>query len=220
MRILERIFVGSIVTTINVLLTAVLGIIIYQYAGRLSYWYWWVVGGLIMLGIVLYYIIYQGYDKFPYTQFRVPKHPQAGKTLHAWIEPFHGDNIGEAWKFETNQENDGYAIYGPWLEQPLRKGKYKATFRMKIHNVSVVNHPIVDIDVACATRWDGDTRLACRTLTTSNFAKADEYDEFSLYFKVDNEARKVEFRVWTHKAGSEGRDIVILDYVQLSRQLF
>ncbi len=223
MRTLEKIFVNSVVAAINVVLTAIVGIIIYQYAGKVHYWYWWGLAVLLVFGAITYYMItFQNYEKFPFVRYRVKNDIVDGITLRHNNEHFDGREVGEgAWQFVTSVDRGGYAIYGPHLKTTLRAGKYKATFRIKVLRVSHDNYPIAEIDIASATRWDGDKKLAAYTLTSSDFKNADKYYDFPLKFTVADEARKLELRVDAKQApNDEKRTTVIVDYVQLSRRLF
>ena len=52
-----------------------------------------------------------------------------------------------------------WAIYGPYLLQPLRNGKYRAVFKIKINELPKEDRPIIDISVASAKKDLGDKVL-------------------------------------------------------------
>jgi hypothetical protein len=124
-----------------------------------------------------------------------------------------GKRIGSAWTLEA-KVND-WAVYGPYLREPLRRGRYRATFKLKLEDASVENVPIIEIDVACKTRHYGDKRLTGRVLTTLDFKFSDEYRAFRLDFDLLTDERDLELRIWSKGGGHR----ITLDYVRLSRRL-
>ncbi len=115
---------------------------------------------------------------------------------------------GGAWELETG-EPKRWAIFGPY--QPLARGKYCATFRLKINHLAG-DDPVAEIDVAAR---HGQKRLAVRSLTVKDFRRADEYQDFPLEFHLLQDENEVEFRVST--SGAKRR--LTLEHVRLARRL-
>jgi hypothetical protein len=175
-------------------------------------------------------------------EFKINK-KREGQPDEEVVVSFNGGftHPGGAWFF-TAKDSPANPVYGPYLkkklskkqeekeEKPLRRGRYKAEFKIRVDGLGDKNRPIVDIDVASATRNFGDKRLAGRTLTASDFKKGDEYAIFSLEFEVipdvilvdkDKGVYKggesdLEFRIFSRGSGQR----VYLDYVKFSRRLF
>lgn len=114
-----------------------------------------------------------------------------------------------AWELDTS-ERRSWAVYGP--RKPLGRGKYRATFRLKI-NSTAGDDPVVDIDVASR---HGKKIIALRTLTAKDFLRADTYQAFPLDFYLVHDDNEIEFRVSTK--GVPRR--FVLDRVTLSRRVF
>ena len=125
-----------------------------------------------------------------------------------------GKPVGEAWQFRAS--GTGYhAIHGPYIREPLRTGKYRATFKLKVDDIGTDDVYITYIDVVSIYKEQkGAKVLAARTLTSNDFGKSDEYREFNLDFDIFTDEREVEFRV----APTNGF-LTTLDFVQLSRRL-
>ncbi len=198
----EQIFVGLIVALFTAIINQV-------FAGKVNYL--WVFGGF--LGAVLLYGAYQRFGRFPFIKWRVTN-IHDGKGLLFRDDLLEGKRVGDAWQFQASLDN--WAIYGPYLRQPLRKGKYRAIFKIKVDDTSGENRPIVHIDVAVRSKELGDKRLVGRTLTPTDFNKADEYHYFLLNLHLMADERDLELRVWSNG----GRHIVTLDYIRLSKRLF
>jgi len=200
-RTIEQISIGAIVALVAAIINQAV-------AGKVDYW--WLVGGFF--GAIIIYGGYQGFGGYPFTKYRVTN-VRDNKALLFRSDILEGKRIEGAWQFRASK-ND-WAIYGPYLRNPLRKGKYCATFRIKVDDIAGENCPIVDIDVASRTRELGDKRLTARTLTPLDFRRGDEYHEFSLDFNTFGDERDLELRVYSRGNGH----LVTLDYIQLSRRL-
>ena len=232
------IIINVIVATI---ISTIVGFVIFQYAGKNTYWYWWTGAILFVLVIISICIIayqnYLSYDKYPYIKYRLKEKSERDQLIDKerrkylvidGILTFEVEQQGEAWKFKTNKGQSGqegktdYVIYGPYII--LNKNKYRAIFRMKILNRPKRDYPIVEINVGLKTYYLGDKKLAGYNLTQSDFKKIDEYYEFPVDFYISSQAQDVEFRVMS--AGIHGdetdkdRVSVVVDYVKLSRRLF
>jgi hypothetical protein len=115
-------------------------------------------------------------------------------------------------------------IEGPLLPEPLRQGKYRATFRFKIHDVQVRAPERYLLDLHVLSHIDGREgpshykTLARRTLTTSDFEKAGEDKDFPLdfevYSKIGGGEQKEEFCTISWASGIQ----VTFDSVRLSRR--
>lgn len=145
---------------------------------------------------------------FPFVKYRV-KHVQDGRSLLAGIDITNGTALGEAWQFAAAM--DGWAVYGPYLRESLPKGKYRASFRIKVNKVSLLDVPIIEVDVASHVEADAEKILARRGISTHDFERADEYRDFELDFEVLGHERKLELRVRSKASGH----LVTLDYVEL-----
>ena len=113
-----------------------------------------------------------------------------------------------AWELDAGEKRD-WAVFGPY--QPLGRGKYRATFRLKI-NSNAGDSPVAEIDVSAR---HGGKRLALRQLTAKDFRQADEYQDFPLDFYLLQDENEIEFRIST----SGARRRLTLDSVTLSRRL-
>lgn len=164
--------------------------------GRIN-WLWVILAFLIPF-LVLQLYQHSGFS--PLKKWRVKDH-----ELHAQMGQPTGNG---AWELDTNQQID-WAVYGPY--RPLGRGKYRATFRMKVNNTAT-DDTVAEIDVASRR---GGKRLATRTLTIQDFQYADRYQNFPLDFFLIHDDNDIEFRVCT-KGGNRR---LILDYVALSRRL-
>jgi len=124
-----------------------------------------------------------------------------------------GKKVGTAWQFKVDKVE--WAIYGPYLRHPIHKGKYRATFKIKVDDISSENRPIVELDVASRCKEWGDKRLTGRVFSRRDFKNADEYQSFSLDFFVISDEDDLELRVFSRGSGHT----VTLDYIELSRRL-
>jgi len=161
-------------------------------------------------------VAYEGFGRFPFTSFRVdPSLKGHGDGVGLLFRGDHleGKRVGSAWTFRTTV-ND-WAVFGPYLREPLRKGRYSVMFNLKIDDATVDNSPVIEIDVACKTRDDGDKRLTGRTLTPLDFRRSDEYRQFRLDFDVLTDERYLEIRIWSKGSGHR----ITFDYARLSRRL-
>lgn len=114
---------------------------------------------------------------------------------------------GGAWELDTD-EPARWVIFGPY--QPLARGKYCATFRLKVNNLAG-DDALAEIDVAAR---HGKKRLALRGLTVKDFRQADDYQDFPLEFHLLQDENEVEFRVST--SGAKRR--LTLERVILARK--
>jgi hypothetical protein len=102
-------------------------------------------------------------------------------------------------------------MYGPYI--PLPRGKYRATFRLKVNDTQGGDAPLVRLEVTSGrgTKW-----LAVRTISMRDFDRADRYQNFPLDFYLIDGENDVEFRLIL--VGGNRR--VVFEYVRLSRKLF
>ena len=200
---LEKILIGSAVALVAAIINQL-------FAGNINYW--WVL--IVFIGAIIFIWAYQRYGGSLFTKYRVDKvNEENGKRLLARRDILDGEMVGEAWQFKA--QKDDWAIYGPYLREPLRKGKYRATFRVKINDTSTQDIPVIELSVASNCGWRGGKQLASRTFSTRDFKKTDEYHDFSLDFYTFADERELEFRVWSKGT----QHTVTLDYVELSRRL-
>ncbi len=197
---IEKIFVGVLLAFITAIINQVV-------SGQINYLW---VGSVFTLALFLYWI-FQGIG-FPYIKFRVSS-TNDGKGLLFRSDISTGKKVGEAWQFKADKFD--WAVYGPYLRSPLRSGKYRGTFRIKVDDVSGDNRPIIEIDVASRCKEVGDKKLSARTLSTRDFKNADEYQDFPLDFFIISDENDLELRVFTKGSGHT----VTLDYIQLTRRV-
>src|SRR6266568_4332502 len=107
--IITNVIIATIASTI-------VSFVIYQYAGKSTYWYWWTGAILFVLGLISLCIItyqnYLSYDKFPYTKYRIKETSERNQLSEKerkkylvidGIVTFEVEPQGEAWKFKTNK---------------------------------------------------------------------------------------------------------------------
>jgi hypothetical protein len=204
-RFFEQIGIGSTVALITAIINQ-------SFAGKVDYW--WIIGAFS--AAIILYTSYQNYSGFPFRKFRVST-KKDGKGLlfrHDKSDVLEGKYVGDAWQFRGNGK-DYEAIYGPYLQHPLRKGKYRAIFKIKADNVEGNNSYITYIDVVSSYKGElGRKTLSARTITTNDFKKSDEYENFNLDFDALSDESELEFRI----APTSGFTLT-LDYIQLTRRL-
>ena len=102
-------------------------------------------------------------------------------------------------------------VFGPYLRVPLRKGKYRAAFRLK----TAVKAPINSLrnSMSChASPKSLDFEYSLRM----NFGSASHIWQFCrIDFATEQDEPEVEFRVTCMESG----DTLTLDYVRLTRRL-
>ncbi len=211
--------------TANAVFAAIAGAIASAIISRLlpekiSLNYWWIVviAGLIV-AILLYIALQQRRNRFPFTKYRVTN-IRNGKGLWPTSDPaMEGKSAPEgAWSFKT-AKGDVYPIHGPKLRETLLPGKYRATYRFKVHSVDVreKNRYLIRMEVLSEIVEGGSTKLlAGRTLTTYDFDRAEEYKDFVVDFEVLSE--KGEHRLEMCVKSWESGIRLTFDYVQLSRR--
>lgn len=210
----EQVFISSVVAIVGAIAGAVATAIInLLLAGKINvnYWWIWLIGG--GLGAALLYEIYQA-NRFPFKKWRVTNiWDGKGLIFREDIAALDGRPDGEAWQFRAST-ND-WAIFGPYLRQPLRKGKYRATFRIRVNEITSEDRPIIELSVAANCKVKGDKQLAARTLSTRDFRRGGVYQNFPLDFYALIDERDLELRVCSR----DSRHIVTMDYIYLSRCL-
>lgn len=162
-----------------------------------------------------FYFVYQrGFGEFPVKEWRVTN-ANDGTGLGSG-----GRLVSRAGKtvcqFETNY--DGWVVWGPgnYCKEILKKGKYKAVFRIKVDHKPERNFPIIEISVSANTDGGTGTKtLAARILSSIDFRENDEYQNFSLCFDIFAEEHEFELRVYS----KNNLCLVTLDYVQVSRRI-
>ncbi len=204
-RFFEQIGIGSTV----VLITAVIN---QAFAGKIQYW--WV--AIAFFASVTVYTFYQNKSGFPFVKFRVTNKTDGKGLLFRVDKPdvLVGNQVGDAWQFTAAGDNY-HAIYGPYIQHPLHKGKYRAIFRIKSNDIEGDNKYITYLDIASSYKGDrGGKILAARTLTANDFRKSDEYQDFYLDFDIFSDEVELEFRI----APTSGHTLT-LDYIQLIRRV-
>lgn len=174
-----------------------------------------VLGGVFWVFRNLGAALYGRLRGFPFTKFRVNPFLQGhgdGVGLIFRNDILVGKHVGGAWTFKAT--NNDWAVFGPYLREPLRKGSYRATFRLKIDDALTENMPIIEIHVASKTKYDGDKLLSCRSLTPLDFKAADQYRAVCLDFDALTDEQFLELRIWSKGLGHQ----ITLDFVQLSRR--
>jgi hypothetical protein len=200
-RILEQVFVGVVVAFATAIINQ-------RFAGDVNYL---LVFGVFLSGVIGYGL-YRRYGAFPLGKYKVTR-VNDGKGLLTGDDSATVKLIDGKLQFTANFED--YAVYGPYLRKPLRAGKYRIIYRLKVNQLPTENRPILDIDVGARTKGWGDKRLIGRSLTTADFAKADEFQEFPLDFHIGSDEHSVEFRVFSKGNG----DLITFDNVELARRL-
>ncbi len=201
-RVLEQLLIGSTVALVTALINQ-------AFAGQVNYL--WVV--LCFIVAIVIYWMYQGLSGFPFTKYHVTTNTEDGINLLVRTDVNQGRVIEQAYRFVSSHCD--WAVYGPYMHQSLRKGKYRSTFRLRVDDVSGPNRPVVNISVASRTQERGDKCLAERTISTLDFEKADKSRDFTLDFYIISDERELELRVFARKSGHT----VTLECIQLSRRL-
>jgi hypothetical protein len=166
-------------------------------AGQIN-WLW------VLMAFVIPFLILRAYQS---SGFRVNREWRVTNDRTQLRAATGQPSGGGAWELETD-EPKSWAIFGPY--QPLARGKYCATFRLKINHLAG-DEAVADIDVAAR---HGKKRLAVRSLTVKDFRHADDYQDFPLEFHLLQDENEVEFRVST----SGARRRLTLDRVILTRR--
>lgn len=211
----SRTFENSIVAVVG----AATGAIVSAFLNSLlskgnSISYWWI-GALAGIFIaILLYLLYQHLARFPVGTWYVTNADDGtGLGSDGRILRKNGHTVCQ---FETNF--DGWAVWGPATksQEVVRKGRYKAVFRLKVNHKAGSNLPIMEISVS--TRTDnglGTKALAVRTLSNIDFEEDDKYQEFTLFFEVISEEREFELRIYS----KNNSRTVSLNGVQVSKRL-
>jgi len=205
-RFIEGVGIGSSVALVTALINQV-------FEGKLNYW--WVIGGFV--GAIVVYTLYQN-SGYPFITYRVTnKNDGKGLLIHDKADIVTGKPVGDAWQFRANNDAGFHPIYGPYIRKALRRGKYRAIFRIKVDDdISGPDTHITKIDVVSNFReHKGLKELASRFLMSQDFKDSGEYQDFHLDFEVFTDEREIELRVYP-TAGY----LVTLDSVRLSRRLF
>ncbi len=204
-RAIEQISIGSIVALITALINQ-------AFAGKINYW--WIIG--TFLTAIFFYTVYQNYSGYPFQKYRV-----ADKRDNRCLLFFDGNRqatgsyVDDAWGFRSNGSNY-HPIHGPYLREPLRKGKYRVTFRIKIDKVGSDNTYITYLDVVSSLNGQkGGKTIAGRTITSHDFRKSDDYHDLHLDFEIFSDEPEIEFRI-----APTNNFFVTLDYAKLTRRLF
>jgi hypothetical protein len=113
-----------------------------------------------------------------------------------------------AWELDA-RERHNWVVHGP--HKPVGRGRYRATFRLKINNVSG-DEAVADLDVAAR---HGAKILVLRTLTVQDFLRADTYQDFPLDFYLLHDDNEIEFRLSTRGAARR----LVLEHVMFARRL-
>lgn len=204
-RIYEQIGIGSTVALITAIINQ-------AFAGKNQFW--WIV--VAFFGSVVLYTVYQNFSGFPFIKFRVTNKTD-GKGLifrDDKSDVLEGRQVGEAWQFTARGDNY-HAIYGPYIQHPLHKGKYRAIFRIKSTDIEGDNRYITYIDIASSYKGNrGEKILGARTLTANDFKRSDEYQDFYLDFDIFSDEVELEFRI----APTSGFTLTV-DYIRLARRI-
>ena len=161
------------------------------------YWLW------VTVAFAVPFVVLQAYQRAglsPIREWRVRDNQLISRA---------GQPTGDgAWELDAG-ERSPWAIHGP--HKPLARGKYRATFRLKINNTTG-DETVADLDVASR---HGKKILALRALTVQDFRRADTYQDFPLDFYLLHDDNEIEFRISTKGAPRR----LALEHVALSRRL-
>ncbi len=206
-RFVEQIAVGSTLAFVTAMINQAV-------AGKISYL--WILGGFLVAVVIYNLYLPSGY---PFITYRVTNRNDGRGLLFHSMEPqlATGKAVGNAWQFKAERDANFHPIFGPYIQEPLRKGKYRATFRLRVDDdISGDDVHITKIDVVSNFREHrGMKELAARSLMARDFKTSGEYQSFHLDFEVFADEREVELRVYP-TAGY----LVTFDAVKLSRRLF
>ena len=100
-----------------------------------------------------------------------------------------GHAEGTDW-YATPDDPNGHMIHGPYID--LLPGTYKITFRMKVDK-KVGDEKVCKLEVA---HEYGEAVIKDQLVTGKQFARAGEFQNFSLIFNTTEEYKDVEFRVY------------------------
>ena len=113
--------------------------------------------------------------------------------------PPNGIRVGrvekDGWAANTAQDPEGFLQYGPYTSTVL-PGQRVATWKLMIDNATADDLPIVRLEVVDATA--GGAILAARVVTRKQWQAANQYQDFTLPFMLENyaPAHQLEFRVF------------------------
>jgi len=100
-----------------------------------------------------------------------------------------GHAKGTDW-YATSDDPNGHMIHGPYID--LLPGTYKITFRMEVDK-KVGNEKVCKLEVV---HEYGKEVIKDQLVTGKQFARAGEFQNFSLIFNTTEEYKDVEFRVY------------------------
>lgn len=194
-------------------------LVYWTYTGNINYW--WGSAGFFSAVCVCW--VYIHYFAYPFKKFRVTCLKDVDSNVIDGEENGMGLTANK-WKGGYDKEKkrwilrEGWGVWGPYIS--LKKGKYKATFRIKAAGLDWdQENYLCEIDIAASYRNRenkdilGDKKLALHTLTTKDFKKANKYNKFSLVFCIYHGEDNIEFRIRPRHS----QHIITFDYVKLSR---
>lgn len=213
---ISRIFENSVIAVIGAATGAIASALINSLLSRgNSISYWWVGALLGIVIAILLYLLYQRLTSFPVRTWHV-SNADDGTGLGSGGRILRKDNHTIC-QIETNPGQ--WAVWGPGKksQEAVKKGRYKAIFRLKINHKAGPNLPIIELSVSARTDNGLGTKfLAARTLSNRDFIEDDTYQEFILYFDIISEEREFKIRIYS----KIDNRILSLYHVQVLRRLF
>lgn len=137
----------------------------------------------------------------------------SGTTYQAETDLAHqiGRVDGDGWSANVTDDDAGYLTYGPYTTS-LPPGIYSAEFRLMIDNNTFDDGDVVTIDVVSD---EGNTVLAQRTITRTEFEQVGTYQNFRLDF-INTTGEELEFRTYWHDTAYVKQDLVTVTEVPVS----
>jgi hypothetical protein len=106
------------------------------------------------------------------------------------LQLYSGYNIGNIIVHNSSEHDTDFSFwYGPHAFLPL--GVYVANFTLMVQNIVPKNASIITLDVVSK---GGDIIYSTKTLKLGDFSRSNEWETFSLEFKLTNYTTGVEFR--------------------------
>lgn len=139
------------------------------------------------------------------------------QEYEAETDLFHqiGRADADGWSTSVDLDDEGFLAFGPYTSA-LTEGMHVALFRLLLDNVTADDLDVVTIDVAADA---GQTILAERTLTRSDFDTAFDYQSFALPF-INSSGQELEYRVYSHDTSYVRFDNVRVYSLPISQQIF
>ncbi|MGE6230882.1 hypothetical protein [Paenibacillus chitinolyticus] len=127
-----------------------------------------------------------------------------------------GRSDGDGWSANIAQDPPGVLSYGPY-ETGVKSGRWAVNWVMKIDNNHVDNADVVRLEVYDA---DEEGIIASNVISRQQFAKADQFQEFTVQFTQLNPSHRLEFRVFWYDKAYVNLKTVSLKYVEDNKAKF